>query len=132
MQRTSQQNNSLHLYFRLLAQALNDAGMTQDVVLSDRLVRSLEALISLWGDDFHAQQLKETLEKYRPRVGLSWTEHSIKLLWKKIQLPMTNKEHTSDLTTGEVNRVYQDFDARISEITGVSVQFPKEEDDETE
>ena len=128
MKRTEPQNNALHLYFRQLAEALNDAGMTQDIVLTHKLIQAIEALIALWGDDFHSQQLQATLEKYRPRVGLSWTEHYVKELWKKLQLPMTKKKSTTELTTGEINLVYQDFDARIAEITQVHVEFPHIED----
>lgn len=128
MKRTDLQNKSLHKYYELLATALNEAGFTQDVVLTHRLIKAIKALVSLWGDDVYAPQLRATLEKYRPRVGLSWTKESIKELWRKIQIPMTGKQSTTELTTGEVCRVYQDFDARIAEITGVHVEWPHEEE----
>lgn len=130
MQRTSRQNRAAHKYFELLAQALNEAGFTQDVVLTHKLIQALEKLIELWGSDIHASQLQATLEKYRPRVGLSWTKESIKELWRKMQIPMTGKQSTTELTSGEVGRVYQDFDARIAEITGVTVAWPHIEGDE--
>ena len=128
MKRTTLQNKSLHKYYELLAMALNDAGFTQDVVLTHKLIQAIEALISLWGDEIYASQLKATLEKHRPRVGLSWTKESIKELWRKMQIPMTGKQSTTELTTGEMCRVYQDFDARIAEITGVTVPWPHEEE----
>lgn len=131
MQRTELQNRALHKYFELLAIALNDAGYTQDVVLTHKLIKAIEALISLWetqGDTFYSGMLKQAFEKNRPRVNLSWTKDSVKELWRTMQIPMTNKHSTTELTTGEVSRIYRDFDARIAEITGVSVPFPSEEE----
>lgn len=124
MKLTPSQRNAMHRYFELLAQALNDAGYTQDVVLSHKLVQAIEALISLWGDGFHSTQLQATLDKYRPRAKISWTKESVKELWRTLQRPMTNKESTEELTTGEVTRVHQEFEARIAEMTGVRVEWP--------
>lgn len=127
LQRTDLQNKSLHKYFELLAQALNDAGFTQDVILTHKLINALEALIGFWeqeGDTFYSGMLKETLERNRPRVQLSWTKESLKELWRTVQIAMTGKQSTTELTTGEVGRIYQDFDARIAEITGVRVEWP--------
>lgn len=122
---TPAQRGAMHRYFELLAQALNDAGYTQDIILTHKLITALEALINLWDDDFYAPQLHATLNKYRPRMAISWTKESVKELWRTLQIPMTGKESTEKLTPGEVGRVHQDFDARIAEITnGVRVEWP--------
>lgn len=88
----------MHKYFALLAEALNDAGY----------------------------DMKKTL---KPGVDIPWTPEMVKThLWKPIQLPVTGKEHTSDLASGEPSRVYEVLDRHLSEKFGIHVEFPHEED----
>ena len=95
---TTKQMDSLHLWFRQIANALNDAG---------------------W-------DAKKTL---KAEVEIPWTEHMVKsLLWKSVQRIMVEKESTKELTTKDVNKIYEVVDRHLSSKTGVHVEFPKDEE----
>lgn len=99
MKRTDLQNRALHKYFSLLAECLNDAGL----------------------------DAKRTL---KPEIDIPWTPAMIKdLLWRPIQKAMTGKESTTELTSGEPNRVYEVLDRHLAEKFGLSVPFPSEDDE---
>jgi len=96
--RTIPQNSAIHKYCELLADALNDAGYEMKAVL-------------------------EVME-----VDIPWNRDRVKeVLWRKIQIPMTEKESTTKLTTTEVNDIYEVLDRHISSHFGVHVPFPSEE-----
>ena len=95
--RTLQQNRALHLYFQLLAEALNDAGLDM------------------------RKTLKPGVEI--PWTEESVKTH----LCKEVMKVMFDKESTNDLTTGEVSQVYEVVDRHLSQSTGVHVPFPCEE-----
>ena len=96
--RTPLQNASLHKYFDLLAEALNDAG--QD------MRRTLKESVDIpWSKD-------------------SVKDH----LWRPIQEAMTSKESTTELETHEVSEVYQVLNRHTGEKLGVTVPFPTEEE----
>ena len=96
--RTLLQNKALHKYLSLLATALNEAG---------------------W-------DMKRTL---KPGIEIPWTEEMVKThLWKSVQEVMLAKESTTELTTKEVNDVYEVVDRHLSQTTGVHVEFPKDEE----
>lgn len=95
--RTPTQNNSLHLYFRLLAQELNDAGLDMKKVL-------------------------------KPSVDISWNEDNIKeYIWRPIQNAQLLKKSTKDLTTKEVDLVYNTINRHLSEKFGIHLPFPSNE-----
>lgn len=95
--RTSQQNRAMHKFFKLLADELNDAGFTV------------------------AKTIKRPLE-------IPWSEHTVKeVLWKQIQVALTDKESTRELNTSEVSQVYDALNRALSERCGVSVPFPEEQ-----
>lgn len=93
-QRTLSQNAAIHLYFKLLASAFNEAGL--DV----RQVFKPEAEIPV----------TETLVKDQ--------------MWRPIQRAITNKESTTRLTTDEVNKVYEVIHRHVAEKFGINVPFP--------
>lgn len=96
MKRTETQNNSLHLYFRLLAEELNDSG----------------------------QEMKIALPKIR-QTDVPWTEETIKeCLWRPIQDAQLRKKSTTQLTTSEVNKIYETLNRHLGERLGVHVPFP--------
>ena len=96
-QRTLLQNKAMYKYFDLLAEALNDAG---------------------W-------DMKKTL---KPGIEIPWTAEMVKThIWKSVQKVMLDKESTTELTTKEVNEVYEVVDQHLSQTTGVHVKFPKDE-----
>lgn len=99
--RTLKQNDSLHLYYELLATALNDAGLDMKKVL-------------------------------KPHVNISWNKENIKTyLWKPLQKAITGKESTKELDkVSEITEIYEHLNRHLSEKFGVSVPFPKKEEDE--
>jgi hypothetical protein len=75
--RTPQQNRAMHLAFKLLADRLNDAGF----------------------------DMKKTL---KPEIAIPWTEESIKEhLWRPVQIALFNKQSTAELTTKEIDPIYE-------------------------
>jgi len=98
VERTPRQNSSLHLYFRQLAEELNLAGLDMRKVL-------------------------------KPTIAIPWSEASIKsFLWKPIQEAMFNKKSTTELTTAEVNKVFEVLDRHLLEKFDVNVAFPSQEE----
>lgn len=93
-QRTLQQNSALHLYFEHLAQELNDAGL----------------------------DMRKTL---KPAVDIPWSKDTIKdYLWRPIQIAQLQKESTTNLTTTEIDKVWETLNRHLSERFGLSVEFP--------
>ena len=100
-QRTTTQNKALHKYFDLLAQALNDAGFDREVMY----------------------------EKTGGKIDMSWSAEGTKeALWRPFMQAKTGKESTTEMTTAEVNRVYEELDFRIGQLTGVHIEFPHDEE----
>lgn len=96
-QRTTQQNRALHKFFDLLAETLNDAGLDARKVL-------------------------------KPTYEIRWTREMIKRdLWGQLQDVMTGKEHTSDLTKAEVDKVYEQLMQILGEKHHIFVPFPSNE-----
>lgn len=97
-QRTLQQNKALHQYFTLLAQELNLAGY----------------------------DMKRTL---KPSADIPWTPENVKeYLWRPIQEAYVNKESTRELTTKEIDKVYDVLNKHLGETTGVTVVFPSKDE----
>lgn len=96
-QRTDIQNRALHKYFELLADELNGAGLEMRKVL-------------------------------KPSVEIPWDKESVKsFLWKPIQFAQIQKDSTTDLTTAEVNKIYETLNRHLGEKLGVHVPFPSDE-----
>jgi len=92
--RTNQQNKALHTFFQLLSDELNTQGLDARVVL-------------------------------KPTYKIWWTADSIKRdLFCQLSKAMFNKEHTSDLTKKEVDKVYEQLMFILGEKFGVYVEFP--------
>ena len=92
--RTLTQNRALHLYFDLLANALNDAGLDMQTVLS-------EGTSIPWSED----KVKSDI-------------------WSKVQMAATGKKSTTELETHEVSKVYDIVNRHLSQSFGVFVPFP--------
>ena len=94
--RTLQQNKSLHKYFDLLANELNDEGLDMKKVIT---------------------------------VDVPWSAETIKeWIWKPVQKAQLLKESTTEMTTAEVNKVYETVNRLMAEKFGVSVPFPSDEE----
>jgi len=98
--RTLTQNRAMHKFFEMLAKDLNTAGL----------------------------DMKRTL---KPSVEIPWTPVTVKeYLWKPIQDAMLEKESTTELSTKEVNEVYETLIRHLGEKFGITTVFPKIEDKE--
>ncbi len=92
--RTDRQNRSLHLMFRMLADELNGAGLDQRKVL-------------------------------KPGVDIPWTEKAIKeQIWRPIQKAQLEKTSTTELTTVEIDQVFDTINKHLGEKFGLHVAFP--------
>jgi hypothetical protein len=92
--RTNRQNNALHVLFKLLADELNDRGL----------------------------DMRKTL---KPGVEIPWTGDSVKeYLWRPIQQAQLNKKSTTELTTKEIDAVFDTINRHIGEKFGLFVPFP--------
>lgn len=96
--RTSQQNRGLHLFFTLLSDSLNDAGLDQRKVLKPSV------------------SIPWTLESVKEQ------------LWKPIQKLMYNKNSTTDLDKKqEIEKIHETLMRHLGESFGVDyIPFPSE------
>lgn len=99
-QRSNQQNKSLHLFFELLANELNMAGLDMKKVL------------------------KPTVDI--PWTKTTIKEH----LWKPLQNAYNLKKSTTELTTAEVSQIYDVLNRHLGEKFSIHVPFPSEEQTE--
>lgn len=92
--RTDKQNKALHKYFSELAEELNDHGL-----------------------DMRAT-LKEEIE-------IPWTAESIKeYLWRPVMVKQLNKYSTTELTTKDIDRVFDTISRHLADRFGFVVNFP--------
>lgn len=94
--RSIQQNKAIHKYCSLLATAFNEAGYDMAKVL----------------------QQKE--------VEVSWTMESVKdVIWRPIQLALYPKKNsTTQLETGEVDKVYRQIARHLANKFNINQSFP--------
>lgn len=96
--RTNQQNKALHVLFKLLADTLNNHGL----------------------------DMKKTL---KPEVAIPWSPGSVKeFLWRPVQKAQLNKQSTTELTTVEIDEVFDTINKHLGERFGVHVPFPSIEE----
>ena len=96
---TPSQRGALHLYFRRLAEALNDAGLDARKTLKPELeIPWTEAMIK-------------------------------DLLWRPIQVAMTGKHSTTELDKIEPGDIYSVLDRHLGEKFGLHDKFPSEDEE---
>lgn len=92
--RTNQQNKALHVLFKLLADELNKNGL----------------------------DMKKTL---KPEIDIPWTPASTKeFLWRPVQLAQLDKISTTELTTIEIDEVFDTIIRHLGEKFGLTIDFP--------
>lgn len=94
IRRTELQNKALHLYFKLIAEALNTAGLDMRKVLKPEVDIP-------WST--------ETVKEY---------------LWRPIQKLQLGKVSTTKLTTKDINLVYDTLNRHLGEKFGIQEDFP--------
>lgn len=93
-QRTLQQNKALHVLFRLLADKLNENGL----------------------------DMRKTL---KPEIDIPWNDKTVKeYLWRPIQKAQLDKNSTTELTTKEIDEVFDTINKHLGEKFGLHVEFP--------
>lgn len=97
-QRTKQQNKAIHVLFKLLANTLNENGL----------------------------DMRKTL---KPEIEIPWAPGGVKeYLWRPIQEAQLGKKSTTELTTIEIDQVFDTINKHIGEKFGVHVPFPSVEE----
>lgn len=95
--RTILQNNAMHLFFKKLANRLNDAGFDKRTVLN----------------------------KMKEGFMLWWTPKGVKEdIWYQMQMHLTGKESTAKLDRDEVSEIYKGVNVFTLERLGFSEPFP--------
>ncbi len=95
--RTNQQNKSMWKFFELLAQELSDHGLDMKKVL-------------------------------KPEIDIPWNKNTIcEFLWRPIMKAQIGKESTTELTTKEIDKIYDTLNRHLGEKFGIHVDFPSEE-----
>ena len=62
-------------------------------------------------------------------VDVPWTPATVKQwLWKPVQMAQLEKESTTELTTAEVNKVYETINRLMGDKFGLHVPFPSDEE----
>lgn len=98
--RSDQQRNAMELYFKMMAEALNEAGHEFTV-------------------DEYAEMIKNKGRK------IPWTQERFKdFVWRGMQKPLLGKVSTTSLEPKEVSQVYEVVNMKMAEWAGVSMQFP--------
>lgn len=94
MQRTNLQNKAIHKFCTELANELTNRGLDMRAVL-------------------------------KPDVDIPWNERAVKEhIWRPIQRALLDKESTTELTTAEVDQVFQIIQKHLGEKFGLELQFP--------
>lgn len=97
-QRTLKQNNALHLMFEMLAEQLNEAGL----------------------------DMRKTL---KPSVDIPWLKESVKdYLWRPVQEAVMGKKSTTELTTKDIDKVFEILNRHLGEKFGIELEFPSVEE----
>jgi len=95
--RTLTQNKALHLMFEHLAQELNEAGF----------------------------DMKKTLKQ---EVDIAWNKDMVKeYLWRPIQKAQLGKKSTTELTTKEIDKVFDTLTRHLGQKLGIELHFPSVE-----
>ena len=97
-QRTIQQNRALHLWFTLLAETLNSAGLDMRTVLKPSIDIS-----------WTSTNIKE-------------------YLWRPVQYHLLKKKSTRNLTKSEIDPVWNEINRFLSEKHCIHVPFPSLEE----
>lgn len=93
-QRTLRQNRALHLMFTQLADKLTDAGL----------------------------DMKKTL---KPEVEIRWDGRMVKeYLWRPIMKAQLGKDSTTEMTTTEIDKVFETINLHLGRKFGIDLEFP--------
>jgi len=154
-QRSPQQNAALYKYFTLVADKLNELGVSpQEFVRDDMpLMWSWKAVRAhfsgLFSDDFkempkkHQKAACKAIARTFNAVGIDmraqlpesadlvWDKDLVKEnIWRPVQTALLEKYSTASMNRSEVTRVYKMVAARLAQKYGVDIAFPNNPDKE--
>lgn len=93
-QRTLQQNKALHKWFDLVAETLNEAGL----------------------------DMRKTLKQ---EIEISWTRSAVKeYLWRPVMRAMIGKESTTQMSTTDIDKIFNVLNRHLGEKLKVHQPFP--------
>ena len=130
--RTPRQSRSLHKYFRMLADSLNNAGKDVLTVLnSDIELQWTGELVNLFSDEL-AIILNDAGLTFNCAMGegakSAWTEGKVKvLIWHKVQKLQYDIDSTTKLDTEQVGHIYKIVNYHTSKKFSVNVVFPSKD-----
>ena len=96
--RTIQQNKALHLYFEMVAEALNEAGLDMKKVLKPEI---------------DIDWTKSSIKEY---------------LWRPVQELRVGKKSTTQMNTKDIDGIYDVLNRFLSEKFGLHIPFPSIEE----
>lgn len=86
--------------------------------------KALHKFCSMLADEFGARGL-DMKAVLKPEVEIPWTTESVKNhIWRPVQEIMTDIESTADLSTTDVNAIYQVVARHLAEKHGISIAWP--------
>lgn len=97
--RTIPQNSSLHLWLTQMATEMNDAGLTN----------------------------RKVWEKMAESFDIPVTMEMLKDIAQNVSFDMFKKKHTSELTTIEMQKLYETLNSAFGQSVGVSIPWPSRE-----
>lgn len=93
--RTNKQNRALHLFFTHLADELNNTGLEMQTFLASK------------------------------PVDIPWNSTTVKeLIYRPIMKAQLGKRSTTELTTKDIDAVFDTLNRHLSETCGLTVEFP--------
>jgi len=99
--RTSPQNRSLHLYLTMMANAFNDAGIDNKMLMA----------------------------KFKQEFSIPVTATFLKEVFRKIMGGMYDKKSTTELSTTEMVKVYDVFNDGLGQKCGISRLWPHKKEE---
>lgn len=133
--RTSLQNRALHKFCRMVADALNAAGwsfwglMLRKVSgLIFRKRREINQKAEITDYDLGYLACLGDVEEALPKVETEWNTELVKEhLWKAVQIPMLNKESTTEAERHEYGLVYEQLNRVLATQFGIHIAWPEDE-----
>ncbi len=98
-QRTLRQSRAMHQYFKMVSDEARNTGITFSEFI-----------------------------RLRPRLEMPWTPERAKEIWKTAQMHMFGTTSTRDLTTGQIDQVYDVVNKVLGEILHFNIPFPSIEE----
>ncbi len=131
--RTKLQNRALYKFLELLADKLNESGLSFYTVLLRRTNKFIDLHLERFGKPQNEYEtgFVDALESVRatlPKVETSWNKDLVKeFFWVPVQKKAVGKTKTSECKTKDYGVVYEALNLALGEQLGVHVPWPQDE-----